>query len=56
MILGKTNKKSEEIAVLAKSITIHPDFKEKEGLHDLAIVEITGIQISRNYKSLQDSN
>jgi hypothetical protein len=45
--LGKTNKQNEEITVLAKSIIIHPDFKLNVELHDLAIVEIPGVHISR---------
>jgi hypothetical protein len=50
VILGKTNKNRDEISLLAKSITVHPDFKAKEELHDLAVVEIPGVQISRRTK------
>jgi Trypsin len=50
VILGKTNKNRDEISLLAKSITVHPDFKAKEELHDLAVIEIPGVQISRRTK------
>lgn len=50
MTLGKTNKQNEEINVLAKSIIIHPDYKLNVELHDLAIVEIPGVLISRKKK------
>lgn len=47
MILGKTSKNSEGISVESKNIRVHPDFQENVELHDLAIVEIPVVPISR---------
>lgn len=50
IILGKTNLNSEGTTVLAKSIIAYPDFKKNDALNNLAIVEITKVQISRECK------
>lgn len=47
VILGKTSKNSEGISVESKNIRVHPDFQENVELHDLAIVEIPVVPISR---------
>jgi hypothetical protein len=56
VILGKTDKNSEEISIMAKSITVHPDYKEKEDLNDLAIVEIPGVTISSKLERYKASS
>jgi hypothetical protein len=55
-MLGKTSKKKDIVSVRAKSITVHPDFKAEEELHDLAILEIPGVQISRECKKLSSQH